>query len=322
MKLSIIVISYNEAQYLRDAIDSCLSQNISHELEIIIGDDGSSDGSIEIIKEYHHKYPETIKYFVVDRGNPQNVIPSLRVSNVIKRGFSLATGDYLMVMSGDDLLIDENKCQIQLDFLEQEPAYSGCYTNYQKFWDSGEKVIPKNYQLATNALFWSRYYVHITCFVFRSSVTANLTRNFCDDTALIFSILKSGKIKYLPINAFGYRQRPVSIMSSADTIELYLLEMLLMQDLLESGGYLFSTLSRYSLPLIYLFKQRETLADVKYAKYINHSCEYQTDIIGLLSNYDLLNFKERLRLHSLMAIGFVARKLFVAASFKARLANR
>jgi len=56
MKVSIIVISYNEKLFLQEAFDSCLSQKLNYDYEIIIGDDGSNGGSIELILEHEKKY--------------------------------------------------------------------------------------------------------------------------------------------------------------------------------------------------------------------------------------------------------------------------
>ena len=52
MVLSIILVSYNEVSYIREAIESCINQKIDTDFEVIIGDDGSTDGSIDVIKEY------------------------------------------------------------------------------------------------------------------------------------------------------------------------------------------------------------------------------------------------------------------------------
>ena len=48
MKLSIIIVSYNESRFLEKAVGSCLDQDYDDD-EIIIGDDGSDDGSVDII---------------------------------------------------------------------------------------------------------------------------------------------------------------------------------------------------------------------------------------------------------------------------------
>lgn len=88
-KVSIILISYNEADYLKTAIESVLQQDYEN-IELIIGDDGSSDGSIEIMKEYFDRYPDKISYFVMSRDEEiSNIIPSFRVSNVIRKEWKL-----------------------------------------------------------------------------------------------------------------------------------------------------------------------------------------------------------------------------------------
>ena len=53
-------MSYNEKEYLEEAIQSCLCQDVS-DFEIIIGDDGSSDGSIELFEAYAAKFPKIIR---------------------------------------------------------------------------------------------------------------------------------------------------------------------------------------------------------------------------------------------------------------------
>ena len=317
-----IVISYNVEQYLEDAIKSCLVQEMDFEFEILIGDDGSDDGSIDIIKEYQKKYPDIIKYYIMERNNPQNIIPSLRLSNVIKRGFSLSSGDYLMVMSGDDLLVDKHKCQKQVDFLEGNPKYSASYTNFIKFWDNGDKEEQHNYQLSSNSIFWSRYYAQISCFVFRRAVLENIANHFNDDTGLTFSILKTGKIKYIPIVSFGYRQRAVSITASSNSMDLNIVEILLMQDLLEKRGYLFSTLARFSRPLENLYKNRELLGNQRYEKYLTHSNEYKYNIVAKFKNYANLSFVNRCKLQGLIFVSMISRKFFAICSIKDRLANR
>ena len=61
MIASIIVVSYNQKEYTAQAIDSCLSQDIQEPYEIIIVDDGSDDGSVEMISDYASKHPDIIK---------------------------------------------------------------------------------------------------------------------------------------------------------------------------------------------------------------------------------------------------------------------
>ena len=88
-----------------DCFNSCLAQKKTNDIEIIIGDDGSSDGSIELIKELKTKYPSIVRYFVNDR-NDGVIIPSIRVSNTIKKAIQIANGRYCVCISGDDVFLD------------------------------------------------------------------------------------------------------------------------------------------------------------------------------------------------------------------------
>lgn len=97
-KISIVIPSYNQADYLPDAIESCYNQSLTPH-EIIIVDDGSTDGSLEIAERYKFsKYPliespvKVIKQ--VNKG-----LPSARNSGIMS-----ATGDYVMFLDADDIL--------------------------------------------------------------------------------------------------------------------------------------------------------------------------------------------------------------------------
>ena len=59
-KVSILVVCYNHAKFLRQCLDSIIAQKTNHPFEVLIADDASTDGSQEIIKEYHARYPELI----------------------------------------------------------------------------------------------------------------------------------------------------------------------------------------------------------------------------------------------------------------------
>lgn len=307
------MVSYNEAKYLTQAIESCLGQDLTEDFEIIIGDDGSSDGSIELIREYARRYPEKIRYYVMERNNPVNVIASLRVSNVIKRGLALAKGEYVTVLSGDDFFLDAGKSRRQIAFLDGHRKYSCCYTDYEMFWDDGEKESMCCAGWGGNSMFWAFYYSHVSTFLIRTEAARQTLDRFCDDTGLIFTAFCGGKSAYLPGVTFGYRQRDKSIMHEADSMELMILELMLFQDILNQGGYAFSSLSRFLRPLRGVFRRREELKNPKYGKYMENCAGYPHNLLGELAGYDEKGPWQKLKIRLLLAASRLAHVVFRVA---------
>lgn len=92
MKLSIIVPVYNAEAYLRPCLDSLLGQTIG-DFEIILINDGSTDGSQSVIEEYKRTYPQIIRSQTVENGGQG------RARNI---GMELAQGDWLGFVDSDD----------------------------------------------------------------------------------------------------------------------------------------------------------------------------------------------------------------------------
>jgi len=113
--VSIMFITYNQEQFISDAIESFLKQKCKFPLEIVIGDDCSIDNTQNIIKEYYSKYPNLIKPIL----NPTNLGPLTNAINVLEH----CTGKYIALCEGDDFWIDPLKLQKQVDFLEQHLDY-------------------------------------------------------------------------------------------------------------------------------------------------------------------------------------------------------
>lgn len=93
-KLSIVVSIYNIEKYISKCIDSLLKQN-SLEYEVILVDDGSTDGSGKICKEYAKKYEHIIKYYYKTNGG---------LSSARNYGLDRSKGQYVLFFDGDDYL--------------------------------------------------------------------------------------------------------------------------------------------------------------------------------------------------------------------------
>lgn len=118
--VSICCITYNQEEYIRDALDGFLSQETDFSYEVLIHDDASTDGTADIIREYARQYPEIIK-------------PILQTENQYAKGltnvsgtynFPRAKGRYIAMCEGDDYWTDPHKLQRQTDYMEAHPDCS------------------------------------------------------------------------------------------------------------------------------------------------------------------------------------------------------
>ncbi len=66
-KLSVILLAHNVYEYVAQALDSILMQKVNFDFEIIVGDDGSQDGTADILMEYKKRYPDIIKLYLTPR---------------------------------------------------------------------------------------------------------------------------------------------------------------------------------------------------------------------------------------------------------------
>lgn len=133
--VSVFMLVYNQEKYIEQTLDSILQQNTNFPFNIVIGEDCSTDNSKGILEEYLEKYPGKIKIIHSNEnvGLMGNFIRTIRECD----------GKYIAICDGDDYWIDENKLQIQVDFLEQHPDFSIVFTNKNDLYKDGKIVVSK-----------------------------------------------------------------------------------------------------------------------------------------------------------------------------------
>lgn len=136
--VSIWMISYNHEDYISTSIDSILNQNVNFDFEIIIGDDASIDSTQKIILEYQKKHPNIIVALL----NEENIGMMKNMLSTLKR----CRGKYIAFCEGDDYWIDSNKLQNQVQFMEQTPSCTLCFTNRIEISSNGELIKETNYE--------------------------------------------------------------------------------------------------------------------------------------------------------------------------------
>ena len=114
--VSVAVIAYNVGEYISEALDSILSQEVDFRVEIVVGEDCSTDSTRQILRRYHEKYPDII--CVLEHPENLGLTPnSVETQNACR-------GKYIALCDGDDYWTDNNKLKLQIDFLETHPEYS------------------------------------------------------------------------------------------------------------------------------------------------------------------------------------------------------
>ena len=121
-KVSVLCITFNQARFIGQAIESFLKQETDFPFEVLIHDDASTDGTTEIVQEYARKYPKIIKLYL-ERENRY----SKHDFEFIKDMYINAKGKYIAICEGDDYWTSLDKLQLQVEFLEKNKDYDVCF---------------------------------------------------------------------------------------------------------------------------------------------------------------------------------------------------
>ena len=110
MKLDILLITYNQAQYVAQALDGLIMQRVNSDVEVhvIVADDASTDDTLATIRSYEEHSPFPFVFL------PQE--PNMGHVLNYKRAFAACTGDYVSILEGDDWWCNPYHLQKHLDF--------------------------------------------------------------------------------------------------------------------------------------------------------------------------------------------------------------
>mgnify|MGYP002624118245 FL=1 len=121
--ISTIIPSYNRANTVGETIDSILAQQVDADMEIVIGDDCSTDNAREVLLAYKEKYPDIIRLIF----HEQNMGLGANWATCVKA----CRGKYICNCDNDDYWHNPNKLQLQLDYMESHPESNILITNHR-----------------------------------------------------------------------------------------------------------------------------------------------------------------------------------------------
>lgn len=121
--ISVIIPSYNRADTVSQTIESIVNQQVDANIEIVIGDDCSTDNAREVLLEYQEKYPSIIRLFFWEK----NMGLGANWASCVKE----CRGKYICNCDNDDYWHNPNKLQLQLDYMEAHPKSNILITNHR-----------------------------------------------------------------------------------------------------------------------------------------------------------------------------------------------
>ena len=119
MKVSVLMITYNQQTTIAQAIESAVVQETAFDCEIVISEDCSRDGTRGIVERFAAQYPDKIRLLLNDRN--LGVLP-----NFIQ-AYRACRGEYIAILEGDDYWTAAHKLQKQVDFLYRHPECAVCF---------------------------------------------------------------------------------------------------------------------------------------------------------------------------------------------------
>lgn len=274
-KLSVAITCYNQVQYIEQAIESVRSQNIEYPYEILIGDDGSSDGSYELIIEKYGNL-DNIRIFQQSRDNNVKEFSNFRHARLIVRLMKEVQGQYFAIMDGDDYYCDSDGFRRKIEILDNEENQDCvvCISNFKYVYDDQSEVLGNENPLHTKKDFVQSFvgnkecepdsYCHFATALTRSKIIPYLEEQYTQDfadTAILWWVMNYGMRFYDNHVTYAYRKHTGTIFTSInDTTKA--LRFVLMGDVLNkqwNNKWKKYTWKKFGYQLLYLFSKRKSL---------------------------------------------------------------
>lgn len=277
--VSVCVLTYQQASYIKECLDGILMQQTDFPFEIILGEDGSTDGTRKICIEYAKKYPEKIRLFLHYRDNNISIAGRMTARFNLLYSLFCSRGRYIAYCEGDDYWIDPKKLQKQIDFLNLNKDYSICFHRVFEQQDNHQvlsKLNPDKENTYTILDLANGNLIHTPSVVFRNQLFESFPEWFnkvpVGDYAIHMINAQYGKIKYFPEVMAVYRIHEGGVWSSKSRI-ITLERWIEVLALLIYGDF--------SLEVLQILKSQKR-------RYIN-------ELLSIYLKFDLNEFKKKLK---------------------------
>lgn len=234
--VSVIILTYNQADTVGQAIDSVLAQQCTFPFEIVLIDDASTDLTSTLCQQYAEAFPQIIRY--VRKEENKGVV------NNYFDAVDTCRGEYIADCAGDDRWTDPEKLAKQVSILEKQPevtlvhtAWTACnaLTGKRKImvpWGR-EACQKQGTELLDTAEMCGMYMgVHLSTALYRKAVLQEAMHHDpqlfrspifpCEDVQVVFALARKGIVAYLPCSTLAYTVGNTSISTPATAEKYYL----------------------------------------------------------------------------------------------------
>lgn len=227
--VSVRLMTFNHTPFIKDAMEGILMQKTNFPVEVVIGDDFSTDGTLSIIKKY--KSTKNIHLKILDRKKGddywikrQEKGRLYNFTNILEN----CSGKYIALLDGDDYWTDPLKLQKQVDFLEEHKEYVVVYHDAKVVNQADEIIkeskLPERLKKEKTNVELQQGSLALTLTMCFRNVLVKFPKEFyCvqnGDTFLISLLGNFGKGKYIDnIEPAGYRDHSRGVWSNLEEVE-------------------------------------------------------------------------------------------------------
>lgn len=215
IQLSIALTTFNHEKFIAQALDSILSQKVNFTFEIVIGEDFSTDATLNIILDYQKNYPNIIRNLT----RTKNLGYTVNFDDTLQQ----CHGKYIAVFDGDDIM-KPDKLQKQFDFLEENADFVMVGHLAEAFDSNSGKILrtitppkKKRYYTIEDLIYYGSFFANSSKMFRRSAYPKDgidKRIKYIADWAVTIDIVGEKKIGVIWETLSLYRIHPNSIMNS------------------------------------------------------------------------------------------------------------
>ncbi len=216
--MSVLIPTFNHGAFLAQAIASALAQVTLFPVEILVGNDASTDQTGRILDDFAARYPGRIRAFHA----PTNMGGHANFTQL----YAAARGQYIALLEGDDYWIDPSKLQLQIDHLNAHPACCLCFHQVEirdEIGDAPPRLSNPSDPLVSGLSRITRFnYIHTASVVFRNHLIKGLPSWVyhlpLGDWPLFILLAEHGELHLIRKPMAVYRLQGGSVWASRDQL--------------------------------------------------------------------------------------------------------